>query len=131
MKVAMTSEEDNGSRERSGGKVAPCQVTFIVGDQVFSGTSVDFSGVGMLVLCEQPVQLYTKLKLALKFPGFKNPIKINGEVVWTNIHGPADSLSPRGMGVKFLNLDREVERLLDDFANNYESFAGAYSFYYT
>jgi len=127
----MTGEEDNGVRERSAGKLAPCQVTFTAGDQVFSGTSVDFSGVGMLVLCQQPPPICTKLKLALKFPGFKSLIKINGEVVWTNIHGPADSLSPRGMGVRFLNLDREVERLVDDLAGNYESSAGIYRCYYT
>ena len=131
MKITMTNKEDSEFRERSGGKAAPCLVTFILGDQVFSGTSVDFSSVGMLVLCQQPVQLYTKLKLVLKVPGFKNPVKINGEVVWTNIYGPADSLSPRGMGVKFLSLDRDVERLLDDLAKNYESFGSTYSCYYT
>lgn len=127
----MTGKENNQPRERAPGKHPPCQVTFIVGDQVFSGTSAHFHGGGMLVICQQPAQLFTKLKMALKFPGHKNSMKIIGEVVWTNIHGPADSLSPRGMGVKFVNLDRDAERLLEDQARNYESLGDLYTCYYT
>jgi Tfp pilus assembly protein PilZ len=127
----MAIKENQTSGERPAEKAAPCQITFIVGDQVGTGTSVHFNDGGMLILCSQPAQLNAKLKLALKFPGIKNPIKVNGEVVWTNIHGPADSLSPRGMGVKFANLDRDTERLLVDLAGNYESHAGSYSCYYS
>jgi hypothetical protein len=127
----MAGKENHPSGEKPTEKVAPCQVTFIVDDELFSGTSVDFSDGGMLVFCQQPAQLYAKLKLTLKFPGFKNPVKISGEVVWTNVHGPADSLSPRGMGVKFLNLDRDMERLLVDLARNYESFGANYGCYYS
>ena len=127
----MAGKENHPSGEKPTEKVTPCQVTFIVDDEVFNGTSVDFSDGGMLVFCQQPAQLYTKLRLVLKFPGFKNPVKVTGEVVWTNIHGPADSLSPRGMGVKFLNLDRDTERLLVDLARNYESFGTSYGCYYS
>jgi hypothetical protein len=127
----MASKENFTPGERIAEKAAPCQITFIVGDQVGTGTSVHFNDGGMLILCSQPAQLNAKLKLALKFPGIKNPIKVGGEVVWTNIHGPADSLSPRGMGVKFANVDRDTERLLLDLARNYESHAGSYSCYYT
>ncbi len=127
----MAAKENHPSGEKQAEKVAPCQVTFIVDDEVFSGTSVDFNDGGMLVLCLQPARLNTKLKLALKFPGFKNPVKVSGEVVWTNIYGPADSLSPRGMGVKFLNLDRDMERLLGDLARSYESLSSNCGCYYT
>ena len=127
----MAGQEDHPSGEKAAEKVAPCQVTFIVDDEVFSGTSVDFNDGGMLVLCQQPARLNTKLKLALKFPGFKNPIKVSGEVVWTNMYGPADSLSPRGMGVKFLNLDRDIERLLEGLARTYEPLGSKCGCYFT
>jgi Tfp pilus assembly protein PilZ len=127
----MAGKENHTPGDRIGDKAPPCQITFIVGDQVGTGTSVHFNDGGMLVLCSKPAQLNAKLKLALKFPGIKNPIKVSGEVAWTNIHGPADSLSPRGMGVKFVNLDRDTERLLVDLARSYESHAGSYSCYYT
>lgn len=128
----MISKENHPSGgEKPPEKAGPCQVTFVVEDRVFSGTSVHFNDGGILVFCHQPAQLYAKLRLTLKFPGFKNPVRVNGEVVWTNIHGPADSLSPRGMGVKFLNLDRDTERLLGELARNYESYGTDYGCYFT
>jgi hypothetical protein len=131
MNAAMAGKETHPPGDKPPEKLAPCQVTFVVGDQVFSGTSFYFSDRGMLVICQQPAPLYAKLKLNLKFPGFKNPLKVSAEVVWTNIHGPADSLSPRGMGVKFLNLERDTESLLVDLARNYESHGDIYSCYYS
>jgi len=127
----MASKENHPSAEKPVEKAAPCQVSFVADDKMFSGTSVHFSDGGMLVICQQPARLYTKVKLGLRFPGFKSPLKISGEVVWTNIHGPADSLSPRGMGVKFLNLDRDTERLLGDLARSYESYGSNYNCYFT
>jgi len=103
----------------------------MVGDQVFNGTSVHFNEGGMLILCHQPAPLYAKLVLALKCPGFKQALKLTAEVVWTNVHGPADSLSPRGMGVKFLNLDQDTEKVLQEEAAHYESLGDVYSCYYT
>jgi hypothetical protein len=127
----MANKEHAPSGEKPPEKLAPCQVTFVLEDQVSSGTSFYFNERGMLVLCQQPAPLSTKLKLNLKFPGFKNPLRMSAEVVWTNIHGPADSLSPRGMGVKFLNLDRDMESLLADLARNYEAYGEIYSCYYS
>jgi hypothetical protein len=34
------------------------------------------------------------------------------EVVWTNIYGPDDNLSPRGMGVRFTGLPETEQRFL-------------------
>lgn len=127
----MTEKEGQAPKEGAAEKKAPCQVTFFMDDQVCKGTSLHFNERGILVACSEPAPLNKRLKLILMFPGFKNPVELQGEVVWSNIHGPADSLSPRGMGVKFLNLDREVERLMADLAAQYEAFGSIYSCYYT
>ena len=37
---------------------------------------------------------------------------VAAEVVWTNIHGPDDDLTPRGMGVRFTGIPEEEERYL-------------------
>lgn len=126
------TQKDNQSapRDKPAAKAPPCQVTFTVEDKVFSGTSTHFNERGMLILCQEPARLYTRVPLTLRFPGVKSPIKLTAEVVWTNIHGPSDSLSPRGMGVKFLNLDRDMERLLTDLAAQYESYGNLYTCYY-
>jgi hypothetical protein len=129
--MAMETKDYLPPGERHPEKAAPCQVSFVVGDRVSTGTSVHFNDVGILILCTQPARLNAKLQLALRFPGMRYPITASGEVVWTNIYGPADSLSPRGMGVKFVNLDRDTARLLVDLARNYESYTTSYSCYYT
>lgn len=115
----------------SGDKQSPCEVTFYLDEQAYNGISMHFSERGMLILCKDPAPLNAKLKLALRFPGLKNVVEINAEVVWTNIHGKGDSLAPKGMGVKFLNIEREMEKLFADLAGHYDSFGSIYTCYYT
>jgi hypothetical protein len=109
----------------------PCEVAFEVGERTFKGTSMNFSEKGMLVICKNPAPLNAKGKMTLSFPGFRNPVELTGEVVWTNIHGPGDSLSPKGMGIRFVNIDRDQQRLLSELATQYESIGGIYACYYT
>jgi c-di-GMP-binding flagellar brake protein YcgR len=123
-------EQENTKEFQIDTKV-PCQVTFTVGERIFRGTSMHFSERGMLVMCRNPAPLNAKGKTSLVFPGFHNPIEMAAEVVWTNIHGVGDSLSPKGMGIKFLNLERDTERLLTQLATQYDSLSSIYACYYT
>ena len=124
---AMAEKENQNSRD----KTPPCQVTYFVDDVEQHGTSVHFHESGMLIMCRKPVPLNRKLKLLLQFPGFNNPIEVQAEVVWTNIHGPADTVCPRGMGVKFINLDDDMQRLLEGQSANYAAYGNTYTCYYT
>lgn len=126
------SEKDNQTqKDGPAEKKAPCQVTFYLDEQGFKGTSLHFSERGLLVNCQTPAPLNRKVKLVLMFPGLKNAMEVQGEVVWTNVHGQADSFSPRGMGVKFLGVDRDAERLLAELAEQYDCLGSTYSCYYT
>lgn len=127
----MLDTNDNASNDRVVEKPAPCRVTFFDEDRTGQGSSLHFNERGILVTCTDPVALNKKVKLVLLFPGFKNPLELQGEVVWTNIHGANDPLSPRGMGIKFLNIERDVERLLAELASQYEAFGSIYSCFYT
>ena len=103
----------------------------MVGDKTFKGTSMHFNERGMLVMCKHPAPLNAKGEMTLIFPGINNPVEVAGEVVWTNIHGVGDSFSPKGMGIKFVNIERETERLLSELASQYESHSSIYACYYT
>ena len=109
----------------------PCEVTFEADERIFKGTSMHFSERGMLVICRHPPPLNIKGKTTLRFPGLRNIIELNGEVVWTNIHGPGDSLSPKGMAIRFINIDKDLEVMLNGLAEQYESLSSIYSCYYT
>lgn len=128
----MTDAEDQTSpKEKGSEKLGPCQVTFACEGQTGRGTSMHFSERGVLIECPEPLPLNSKLKVVLQFPGFKNTVELQGEVVWTNIYGPHDTLSPRGMGVRFLNVERDTERLLADLSGKYDATASMYGCYYT
>ena len=127
----MAEPDNQATKEKGQEKLNPCQVIFYVGDQPSQGTSLHFNERGMLVQCEKPASLNKKLRLILRFPGLKNDIELQGEVVWTNIHGSNDPLCPRGMGVKFLNVERDTERLLTDLSGQYEALSSIFSCYYT
>ncbi|NSW86322.1 MAG: PilZ domain-containing protein [Syntrophobacteraceae bacterium] len=127
----MSEQESRVAREGVQERRAPCLVTFSFDEKVGRGSSIHFSERGILVLCQEPAPLNARLKLVLQFPGLRNPVEAQGDVVWTNIHGPADSLSPRGMGIKFSQMDRDVERLLAEMSGHYEGSAISYGCYYT
>lgn len=118
-------------KETLGERRHPCEVTFDTGDHVYKGTSMHFSERGMMVMTKNPAPLNARGKLVLRFPGFKNLIELQGEVVWTNIYSPGDSLSPKGMGIKYVNAERDIERLLTELATQYESLTSIYGCYYT
>ena len=123
--------EQESAKEVVHDRKMPCQVTFDTGEKTFSGASTHFSDKGMLVLCKNPATLNLKGRVTLRFPGFKNALELAGEVVWTNIHGTGDALSPRGMGIKFAGVERDTERLLLELSSQYESLGSLYSCYYT
>ncbi len=126
----MVSEQEN-AREGSLDRRMPCQVSFDTGEKTYSGASTHFSEKGMLVLCKNPAPLNVKGRVTLGFPGFKNAVELAGEVVWTNVHGTGDALSPRGMGIKFSNVERDTERLLLELSAQYESLGSLYACFYT
>ncbi|MGC8492908.1 MAG: PilZ domain-containing protein [Syntrophobacteraceae bacterium] len=122
--------EQEGLKEAGGERKLHCQVVFETEGKTFSGTSVHFNERGILVMCKNPARLNAKGKLLLRFQGFNNPVELTGEVVWANIYGAGDSLSPRGMGIKFTGVDRETERMLSEFSAH-DALANVYACYYT
>ncbi len=119
--------QDKGEGDRP----KACQVTFLFESHKGMGRSLHFNEIGMLVLCQDPAPLQARLRLSLHFPGLKNPIDVEGEVVWTNPYGPDDAVTPRGMGVKFLELDAATARLLADFSERYRVYGNQYEIFYT
>jgi Tfp pilus assembly protein PilZ len=95
---------------------AACKVTLQSGENLFTGISTHFSNKGILVISKNPAPLHTKGTVSLRFPSLQNPVDLAGEVVWTNVHGAGDSLSPRGMGIRFTGSEKDVDDLLLDLA---------------
>ena len=66
---------------------------------------------GAFIRCRRPLRLSETCRLTIKSPDHSIE-DVAAEVVWTNIHGPDDDLTPRGMGVRFIEISKEEERYL-------------------
>jgi len=52
--------------------------------------------------CSNPFRLNEHLDILIVAPD--RELRVKAEVVWSNIYGHDDDISPRGMGVHFLNI---------------------------
>jgi hypothetical protein len=81
-----------------------------------SGDSVqlrDISLGGAFVVCAQPLDLNDKFGISIHLPGQEH-LRLNAEVVWSNMNVPAEKVVNRGMGIRFIDNDESKRRKLSD-----------------
>lgn len=72
------------------------------------GETLNISAGGAFIRCRKPLKLNHVFGLIISVPGLDRAVKIIAEVVWSNIYGPDDAVTPRGMGVQFKSIsDRD------------------------
>ena len=98
------------TRSQSRAKVK-WNVTMDTDQGTVDGVIININKNGAFIRCQRPLRLSETCKLRIDSPD--HPIQdITAEVVWTNIHGPDDELTPRGMGVRFEAMAEEALRFL-------------------
>ena len=63
---------------------------------------------GGFVHCAKPPKLNEVFDMTIDAPD--NRFLVKAEVIWSNIYGRDDEISPRGMGIRFLKI-KSVDRL--------------------
>jgi hypothetical protein len=63
---------------------------------------------GGFVHCSKPPKLNEVFDMTIDAPD--NRFMVKAEVIWSNIYGRDDEISPRGMGIRFLKI-RSADRL--------------------
>ena len=86
-------------------------------DEYFSLETVDVGEGGVFLKTDAPSPVGTLLQLSFNIPGYSQPLRVEGEVVYafqslTEGHNP-------GMGVSFRNLSREAEYILSHFVEDH------------
>lgn len=66
------------------------------------GVTLDLGTDGAFVLCANPLRLNEVFDIVINAPD--QPIEAKAEVIWSNIYGPNDDITPRGMGVRFIEI---------------------------
>ena len=80
-------------------------------DSSRDGVTLNVSPSGAYIRCGNPLQLNEVFDMTIDVPNSEWFIEATAEVVFSNIYGPDDKISPRGMGVRFLSItskDRQI-----------------------
>ena len=85
-------------------------VTVKTAEGSMDGVTLDLGPDGAFVLCANPLRLNEVFDLVINAPD--QPIEAKAEVIWSNIYGPDDDITPRGMGVRFLQISGEHRRVI-------------------
>jgi hypothetical protein len=60
---------------------------------------------GVLILCSRPLKLNEVCWMTVNAPS--RSFEVKGQVVWSNIYGRNDEITPRGMRVRFLKISSQ------------------------
>lgn len=83
------------------------------------GVTRNITPDGCFISCPRPLKLNVVFDMVIKIPNTKSAIEAKGEVVWSNIYGPDDEITPRGMGIRFIKLASEARRFIAQAALEY------------
>ena len=86
------------------------QVNAVTPKGPLEGVTKDISTRGAYVCCATPLRLNEVFHMSINSP--EKSLNIKAEVVLSNIHGPDDEITPRGMGVRFLNISSQDRKFI-------------------
>ena len=89
-----------------------------VGGGIMHGETRDISLQGAFIHCRNPLNLNEVFDMVVDVP--EKSLNVKAEVVWSNIHGPDDKITPRGMGVRFVKISKEDRRIIAQKLDHYE-----------
>jgi len=92
-----------GGGDRGGPRVkVKWPVTVATEKGSMEGVTLDLGTDGAFVSCANPLRLNEVCNMVITAPD--QTIEVKAEVIMSNIYGPDDHITPRGMGVRFLEI---------------------------
>jgi hypothetical protein len=76
------------------------------------GVTLNLSPNGAYIGCANPLRLNEVFDVTIDVPNSDSAIQATVEVVFSNIYGPDDAISPRGMGVRFLKISSQGRQII-------------------
>ena len=81
-------------------------------DRSADGVTLNLSPNGAYIGCAHPLRLHEVFDMTIDVPDSDSTIQATVEVVFSNIYGPDDAISPRGMGVRFLKISSQGRQII-------------------
>ncbi len=66
--------------------------------------TAEVSSTCIYIICPRPLRLNEVFEMDIEVPASEDRIRVKGEVVISNIYGPDDEITPRGMCARFLKI---------------------------
>ena len=82
------------------------------GENPIEGVTLTLNPNQACILCAKPLKLYEVLEIIIDVPDSDSSISATAEVVFSNIYGPDDQISPRGMIVLFLEISSDDRKII-------------------
>jgi uncharacterized protein (TIGR02266 family) len=87
--------------------------------RTMEGVTSNVTPNGVFIHCKHPLRLNEVFDMDINIPGSDQSLSARAEVIWSNIYGPDDNISPRGMGVRFLSISSEARKFIARAAMDY------------
>ena len=87
-------------------------------DREVDGVTKEISPRQAYIRCNKPFRLNEIVDVAITAPDRK--LEFQAEVVWSNIYGYDDDITPRGMGVRFLEISEEDKKYISDLIQEHK-----------
>jgi len=79
----------------------------------------DLTPGGTFIRTPNPLELGEQFPMKLHLVDTGEPIQVSCKVIWTNKYGKESKHLSRGMGIKFLNLDPEVQKKVEEYIKSH------------
>jgi len=89
------------------------EVRYQCGTDSYIHHTMDLSLRGLYIVTGSPLKVGSPVTVSFSLPGFDHSFNIKGSVVRNNLGGVSEG--PPGMGIEFVDLDKEDERVLVQF----------------
>jgi len=76
------------------------------------GVTLNITPNGVFIRCRKPLRLNEVAEITIHIPNSNHSLTATAEVVWSNIYGMDDEVTPRGMGFKFLRISGKDRKFI-------------------
>ena len=89
------------------------------GADSLKGVTLNITPNGVFIRCRKPLRLNEVAEITIHIPNSKHYLSATAEVVWSNIYGMDDEITPRGMGFKFLRISGKDRKFIAQASLNH------------
>jgi hypothetical protein len=82
-------------------------------DRAVDGVTKEISPRQAYIQCSKPFRLNEVVDVVITTP--ERHLQFNAEVVWSNMYGYDDEITPRGMGLRFVEISDEDRKYIGGF----------------